>query len=204
MLKTCEAKEDRAALRAAAYDMPVLFPSKIVPVNQQLVRYRHPARICLAAATASASVCICFSHPTTQCLAASSGVASQRGCPRGHAMPQAVVAWYRLGMDTLRRIAYRSRQKPRIYHAWLLMCLPNVTHVRTGEKELVHGSAGKQSGAVRGPPCSSGYSRQGSCEYTSWRARSAISYEAYEAHLPVPGPGLSYEAYEAHVPARPL
>ena len=26
-----------------------------------------------------------------------------------------------LGMDTLRRLAYRSRQKPRVYHALLLM-----------------------------------------------------------------------------------
>ena len=31
----------------------------------------------------------------------------------------------------------------------------HVTHVKTGEKEL-HGSAGKQSGAVRGPLCLSG------------------------------------------------
>ena len=34
-------------------------------------------------------------------------------------------------------------------------CMSLVTHVKTGEKEL-HGSAGKQSGAVRGPSCLSG------------------------------------------------
>ena len=61
-----------------------------------------------------------------------------------------------LDMDTLRRFAYRSRQKPRVYHAWLLMSV-DVTHVKTGEKKL-HGCAGKHSGADRqiGPPCLSG------------------------------------------------
>ena len=60
-------------------------------------------------------------------------------------MPRAAVAaWY--GYTTTPRIQIASK-------AARLSCVAaHVTHVKTGEKEL-HGSAGKQSGAVRGPLC---------------------------------------------------
>ena len=63
-------------------------------------------------------------------------------------MPRAAVAaWY--GYTAMPRIQIASK-------AARLSCFAaHVTHVKTGEKEL-HGSAGKQSGAVRGPLCLSG------------------------------------------------
>ena len=63
-------------------------------------------------------------------------------------MPRAaVVAWY--GYTATPRIQIASK-------AARSSCVAaHVTHVKTGEKEL-HGSAGKQSGAVRGPLCLSG------------------------------------------------
>ena len=56
----------------------------------------------------------------------------------------AVAAWY--GYTTTPRIQIALKAARLSYFA------THVTHVKTGEKEL-HGSAGKQSGAVRGPLC---------------------------------------------------
>ena len=59
----------------------------------------------------------------------------------------AVAAWY--GYVATPRIQIASK-------AARLSCVAaHITHAETGEKEL-HGSAGKQSEAVRGPPCLSG------------------------------------------------
>ena len=59
----------------------------------------------------------------------------------------AVAAWYKYTATPRIQIASKAAR---------LSCVAaHVTHVETGEKEL-HGSAGKQGGAVRGPLCLSG------------------------------------------------
>ena len=62
------------------------------------------------------------------------------------------------GCGSLIWIHYDASHTDRVKSRALSCVAAHVTHVKTGEKEL-HGSAGKQSGAVRDPPCLSGYRR---------------------------------------------
>ena len=60
------------------------------------------------------------------------------------------------GCGSLVWIHYDTSHTDRVKsRAFIMPCCSCVTHVKTGKKEL-HGSAGKQSGAVRGPLCLSG------------------------------------------------